>query len=229
MRVAVMNRNLPEMVLRQALPQHLQGKAFAFYRQIPRVLRLTFSEVMDHLRERYETHSTMAMNLVTAVVQLPDEDVRDYCARTKSAAEGMNPRMPHDLMVWTAGNKAYTMPNPHLQEDEERYQRERTSVEDRLTPYFLAGLRPEIVRYLTSKKYVTFKQLEDAAIEAEWIWKTRGKSSQLHALQTEEGQEASEEPYQHILVSVQTVYYNIHIAFFYISICFACALLETSN
>jgi hypothetical protein len=66
-------------------------------------------------------------------------------------------------------------------------------VEDRLTPYFLAGLRPEIDRYLTSKKYVTFKQLEDAAIEAEWMWKTRGKTSQLHALQAEEAPEEQED------------------------------------
>jgi hypothetical protein len=193
MRVAVMNKNLPEFVLRQALPQHLQGKAFAFYRKIPRVLRLSFSEVMDHLRERYENDATTAMNMVTAVVQLPDEDVRDYSTRMKCAAEGMNPRMPHDLMVWKAGTKAYTMPNPRLQEDEERYQKELTSVEDRLTPYFLAGLRPEIDRYLTSRKYVTFTQLEEAAIEAEWMWKTRGKTSQLHALQAEEAPEEQEE------------------------------------
>jgi hypothetical protein len=188
MRVAVMNRNLPEHVLRQQLPQHLGKKAFSYYRKLPKVLRMTFSEVMDALKKRYENDSTTASNLVRTVKQSPDEDVLDYSTRMKVAAEGMQPRMPSELMVWTAEGKRYIMPNPRIVEDEEHYQKELKAVEDRLTPYFLAGLLPEIQAKLNSNTYTDFSELELEAKNAQWMCRRSAgdSSAHLHHLQNHE-------------------------------------------
>jgi hypothetical protein len=191
MRVAVMNRNLPEHVLRQQLPQHLGKKAFSYYRKLPKVLRMTFSEVMDALKKRYENDSTTASNLIRTVKQSPDEDVLDYSTRMKVAAEGMQPRMPSELMVWIAEGKKFVMPNPRIMEDEEHYQKELKAVEDRLTPYFLAGLLPDIQAKLNSNTYTDFSELELEAKNAQWMCRRSAGDSSAHVHHLEQRDEVN--------------------------------------
>jgi len=171
--VAVRNHKMQEGNLMTALVPRLKGNAQQFYLSLQGGEEMTFSEVMQALRERYKSDKLTAQNKVMGVHQGPKDEVLDFAAKLKVAASALYPTRPGELKVvgcGVSGNaKTYTIPNPIKAEELVEYNEKVKQSEVTLLRYFLAGLKPEIQHRLPAEEYVSLQQAIDAAKKAEWM------------------------------------------------------------
>jgi hypothetical protein len=170
--------NVPERQKVAHLLQSLQGKARKFLELNPRLTEQTFAEVDDILDKRFGKSKIARLTRLGDIVQKPGEQVVEYHARLRLAAESIGEAMEKHEILTAAQYDALAPEQKAAARTQEQFNIEKRAfeiaTEQVLLPHFIQNLRPELVVAVSTAKPKTLQEALTAAEDHERYLETYG-------------------------------------------------------
>jgi hypothetical protein len=170
--------NVPERQKTAHLLQSLQGKARKFLELNPRLTEQPFNEVDEILDKRFGKPKIARLTRLGDIVQKPGEQVVEFHARLRLAAESISEAMEKHEILTQQQYDALPAEDKAAARTQVQYNIEKRAfeiaTEQVLLPHFIQNLRPELAVAVSTAKPKTLKEALAAAEDHERYLETYG-------------------------------------------------------
>jgi hypothetical protein len=165
--IASMNQSFDEGELKVILFQALEGNAQKYLSAHQEILDLSFVQALERLGKVYRQTKESNVSALQTLTQGPKELVHDFASRVLNTAGALRPQEPPLIKMIIEDGKRKPVANPYIKTENEVYKGKLDQLEIFIRTFFWQGLRQEIRQAMKAEDFKSYKDMEQAAIEAE--------------------------------------------------------------